>query len=165
MLAGAVGREVAQRLGAVLAPTLWVGCAEQHDLLSGTLSLRSATLTAVAVEQALSLARQGFTLVALLSTHGGNLPALDAALAQLENLLEGAVACAPRGDVGPDPGTHSGAWLTSVMLALRPDLVNLGRAAPDLCSELRWASPRRGHAAFERFVDSIATRIRTAHPS
>jgi creatinine amidohydrolase/Fe(II)-dependent formamide hydrolase-like protein len=73
------------------------------------------------------------------------------------------VVCAPHGDVGPDPGQHSGAWLTSVMLALRPDLVELAEAAPEFTAELRRANPERGHTAFERFVASVAEAVQIAN--
>ncbi len=160
ILADAIGRMVAQRLDAVLAPTVRVGCSEQHAHLPGTLTLHPATLTAIAVENAQALARHGFTLIVLLSTHGGNRPALDAAVAQLPAALAGAVACAPHGDVGPNPGTYSGAWLTSAMLALRPELVELAQADADLAAELATATATRGHQNIERFADSVANSIR-----
>lgn len=162
VVADAVGREVAERLDAVLAPTLAVGCAEGHEGLLGTLTLRAETLTAVAVELAQSLVGQGFRVVVLLSTHGGNRGALDAATAALGRSLLSALVCAPRGDVGPSPGRHSGAWLTSVMLALRPDLVDLDRADPNLRTELQTANPTRGHEALERFIASIVAEVRSA---
>jgi creatinine amidohydrolase len=155
MVADAVAREVAERLDAVLAPGLRVGCADQHEDLPGTLTLNAKTLTMVAIELARTLTAQGFLLVVLLSAHGGNRAALDAAVAELDRSLEGAAACAPQGDVGPHPGRHSGAWLTSVMLALHPDLVDLERADPDLREELQTAAPERGDEALERFVASI----------
>jgi creatinine amidohydrolase len=151
ILADAVGREVARRLGAVLAPTVRVGDAEQHRELAGTISLRSDTLTDVAVQVAESLIRQGFRLVVLVSTHGANRAPLDAAVAR----LGGEVACAPRGDVGPSPGAHSGEWLTSVMLALRPDTVQLEKAG----SELRAASAERGARRLERFVAGVVAGV------
>jgi creatinine amidohydrolase len=160
ILADAAGRVVAERLEAVLAPTLCVGCAEQHEDLPGTLTLRVETLTAVAVDQAQSLARQGFRIVVLVSTHGGNRGALDAAVAELDRSLRSAVACAPKGDVGPNPGRHSGVWLTSMMLALRPDLVDLDRAGPEFRVELQSASPERGYQALERFVASVVASVR-----
>lgn len=159
ILADAVGREVARRLDAMLAPTLRVGCSEQHQHLPGTLTLRDATLTAIATEQAHSLARQGFTHIVLLSTHGGNQGGLDAAVAQLDRSLTSAVAYAPGGDVGPDPGAHSGSWLTSVMLALRPDLVDLDKASTELAAELRTVDEKRGQDHIERFVHSIVDSL------
>ena len=165
LLADAVGREVADRLGAVLAPTGYVGCAEQHEHLTGTLTLRHETLRTCAAEQAASLARLGFAVVALVSTHGGNQSALDAAAEDVVKLLPDVVVCVPHGDVGPDPGRHSGAWLTSVMLALHPDLVDLAGAAPELRAELQHADPERGHTAFERFVASVAEAVQIANTS
>src|SRR3954453_263841 len=82
VLADAVGREVARELGAVLAPTVRVGDAEQHAQLTGTMTLRADTLSDVAVELSESLLRQAFTRIVLVSTHGGNRGALDAAVAR-----------------------------------------------------------------------------------
>jgi creatinine amidohydrolase len=165
IVADAVGREVAERLPAVLAPTLCVGCAEQHKDLPGTITLRAATLTALAVEHAESLARQGFQVVVLLSTHGGNRRALDAAVAEVDRSPLGAAVCAPQGDVGPNPGRHSGAWLTSVMLALRPELVELDRADPELTAELQAVDSKHGYEALDRFIASIVAGVQSATTS
>lgn len=165
ILADAVGREVADRLPAVLAPTLSVGCADEHQDLAGTITLRVETLTALAIEQAQSLARQRFQVVVLLSTHGGNRGALEAAVAELDRSLRNVVACAPRGDVGSNPGRHSGAWLTSVMLALRPELVEIDLADPELRTELKTADSEQGQEALERFIASIVAGVRSATKS
>jgi creatinine amidohydrolase len=147
ILADAVGREVADRVDAVLAPTVRVGVAEQHMQGAGTLTLGAATLTQVAFEIGESLARHGFRVIALVSTHGGNTAALEAAAERLNSTFAGATACAPKGDVGPDPGGHSGEWLTSVMQAIRPDLVQSEAAA------------HNGAANLERFVAAIVRQI------
>jgi creatinine amidohydrolase len=162
IVADAVGRAVADRLDAVLVPTVRVGDAESHMHASGTLTLRSATLTEVAVDIGESLARHGFHVIALVSTHGGNRTALTVAAERLNQALDRAFACAPAGDVGANPGAHSGAWLTSVMLALRPELVELNAADPTLADELQAASPAIGVANLERFVSSIVEAIRAA---
>jgi creatinine amidohydrolase/Fe(II)-dependent formamide hydrolase-like protein len=160
LLADAVGKECSRRLGAVLAPTFRIGCSDRHAALAGTVTLRRETLTAVATQTARALARHGFTVIALVSAHGGNRVALEAAVAELTGSLSGAIACAPSGDVGPSPGAYSGSWLTSVMLALSPELVDLAQASPDLIPELETASARRGEEHIERFVDSIVARVR-----
>ncbi len=164
LLADLVGRAVADRLDAVLAPTLRVGCAEQHAALAGTISVPAETLTDTAVAVAESLVGQGFRLVILLSIHGGNEDALRIAQKRVnERLTEqgvGARACALRGDVGPDPGSHSGRWLTSVMLALRPELVDLPAAEPELQDELRGVDAESGAARLERFVTAIVDATR-----
>jgi creatinine amidohydrolase len=165
VLADAVGREVARRLGAVLAPTMRVGCAEQHMPLMGTITLRSQTLTDAAVAMAGSLAHHGFRVIVLLSTHGGNAAALRAAAARLDASLEGAIVRAPQGDVGPRPGAHSGEWLTSIMLAIRPDMVHLANASGDLADELQSADAQRGVDHLERFVASIVSDVRSATAS
>jgi creatinine amidohydrolase/Fe(II)-dependent formamide hydrolase-like protein len=157
VLADAVGREVARRLDAVLAPTVRVGCSEWN--IAGTLTLRAGTLTDLATELAEGLARQGFTRIVLVSTHGGNRAALQAAVARLDAASCGAVVCAPQGDVGPQPGAHSGQWLTSVMLALHPDLVKLEHAGSALADELREAGAERGALNVERYVTSIVEAI------
>jgi creatinine amidohydrolase len=162
VLADAVGHEVARKLGAVRAPTVPVGYAEHQQHFVGTMTLRADTLRDVAVQLADGLARQGFRRIALVSTHGGNRMALDAAVARVSARSSGAVVCAPPGDVGPQPGTHSGEWLTSVMLALRPDLVELQNASDELSSELRTASAERGTHHIERFVASIVAGVREA---
>ena len=162
LLADAVGREVARALDAVVAPTVRVGCAEPHRRSPGTLTLRADTLADVAVELAEGLARQGFRPIVLVSTHGGNRAALDAAVSRLSPAPGGAVVRAPQGDVGSQPGAHSGEWLTSVMLALRPDLVGLENAGSDLAHELREADAQRGARHIERFVASIVAAVRAA---
>src|SRR5207253_2180805 len=162
LLADAIGREVAGRLGAVLAPTQRIGDADRHADLAGTLTLGGATLTDVAVAIAHSLARQRFTLIVLLSTHGGNLPALRTAVAQIDGALpHGALAYAPQGDVGPDAGAHSGAWVTSVMLTLHPTLVDVQAADQHLAAELRSASAERGREHLERFVASVVRDVQS----
>jgi creatinine amidohydrolase len=164
VLADAVGREVARALDAVLAPTVRVGDAEAHAHLLGTMTLHADTLSDLAVHLSESLIGQGFTLVVLASTHGGNRRALDAAVARLRATSTDAVVCAPAGDVGPRPGARSGEWLTSAMLALRPDLVELEHAGAELAGELRAASPERGARHIERFVASIVAGARAAEP-
>jgi creatinine amidohydrolase len=162
LLADVIGREVAARVDAVLAPTVRVGCAEQHMDLTGTLTLRPATLRDVAFEIGESLAKHGFRTIALVSTHGGNATPLRAAVECLNETLRGACACAPDGDVGPHPGSHSGEWLTSVMLALRPELVDMRAASGDVAVELGVANAERGRVHMERFVTAIVDGVRSA---
>lgn len=120
ILADAVGAEVARRLGAVLAPTVRVGCSDRHRHLPGTLTFGPETLARLAIEHARALARHGFTLIVLLSAHGGNQAALDAAVTELGASLPGVAVCAPRGDVG--------------------------HASPDLAREMETATATRGQA-------------------
>ena len=125
--------------------------------LLGTMSVSAGTLTAVACDLSLSLARTGFRFVALVSTHGGNRGALDEAVRSMS--MDRCVVCAPPGDLGPAPGSYQASELTSVMLAVRPDLVDLGAVSQELQSEVAAASGRHGHEHFERFVASCVKAV------
>jgi creatinine amidohydrolase len=162
LLADAVGREVAERLDAVLAPTVHVGHADQHVQGAGTLTVPAGTLRDIAIHTARSLIAHGFRLIVLLSTHGGNHDALGQALESLSAEFPDVVVCTPRGEVGPDPGSHSGKWLTSVMMVLRPELVDAGSADAALAAEVSAATPVRGRENLERFVSAIVQRVRDA---
>jgi creatinine amidohydrolase len=164
LLADVVGRAVADRLDAVLAPTLRVGSPDQHVRGTGTLTVPPETLREVALHIARSLIAQGFRMLVLLSTHGGNRSALGEAAQELDREHPDIEVCVPRGDVGPDPGTHSGRWLTSVMLSLRPDLVDVKSAHDDMKDEVLAATPQAGEKNLERFVSSIVQAVRNASP-
>jgi creatinine amidohydrolase len=162
LVADAVGREVATRLDALLAPVFRIGFAAGHAALLGTLSLRAETVSDLACGVARGLARDGVRVVVLVSTHGGNLEPLQVATTRLSETIPDCVVCAPRGDLGPSPGAHSGEWLTSVMLALRPNLVHLEQAAPELAGEVARSTVARGHEHLERFVASVVVQVSEA---
>ena len=161
ILADAVGAEVARRLGAVLAPTVRVGCSDRHSHLPGTLTLGPETLTRLAIEHARALAWHGFTLIVLLSAHGGRpaRPGRGRGRARRLTARGGdrrrpARRCRPEsrdlfrgvadvGDAGP-------ACL---------NLVELAHASPDLARELATATATRGQACIERFTASVVASI------
>ena len=164
LLADFVGVAVADRLDAVLAPTVHVGSAEQHAGGKGTLSIPSKTLREVALNIAQCLIVHGFRILVLLPTHGGNRAALEQAAQELKRQHPDIEVCVPLGDVGTDPGTHSGRWLTSVMLSLRPDLVDLKSAHDDIKDEVLIATAQAGQENLERYVCSIVQAVRDASP-
>jgi len=164
LLADVVGAAVADRLDAVLAPTVCVGSAEQHAGGKGTLTIPSETLHEVALHIARSLIAHGFRILVLLSTHGGNRAALEQAARELHREHPDIEVCVPRGDVGTDPGTHSGRWLTSVMLSLRPELVDVKSAHDDMKAEVLTATAQAGQNNLERFVSSIVRAVREVSP-
>lgn len=143
--------EVGERLNAFVAPTLRIGCSEHHLEFAGTLSLSPETFAAVVGDLVRSLARGGFRSVVLLPTHGGNFAPLGAALEQLGPVegieiraltdVRALLAIAQLGaeehgvDLGRG-GLHGGEWETSMLLAVRPDLVRLDRAEAGYTGDL-----------------------------
>jgi creatinine amidohydrolase len=128
----------------------------------GTLSVPADTLCKTASYVACSLIRRGFRVIALVSTHGGNRPALQEAARQVNQRHPDVVACAPIGDVGQAPGPHSGGWLSSVMLAIRPDLVDLASGEAGLRDEADAATAAKGAESLERFASSIVEQVQDA---
>jgi len=93
-------------LGAVLAPTFRVGFVDRRAGGRGTLSVPRKAVREVAVETARGLVADGFRVIALVSTHGGNRAPIEEAAQTLNDEYRYVVVCAPRGDVGPAPGAH-----------------------------------------------------------
>jgi creatinine amidohydrolase len=131
-----LGPLLAQRLNALCAPTVRVGCSEQHMGRAGTLSIRPETLRLIVHDIVESLARHRFRTIVLLPTHAGNaMPLADAArTAQRLSGVRvvtvadlGALASALQRATGHDAsnGTivHAGEIETSLLRALDPGAV------------------------------------------
>lgn len=127
---GLCSRLAAARPDVVVAPALAYGSAGEHAGFAGTLSIGQSVTRQVLVEIGRSADR--FAGVVFVSTHGGNAAALSAAVRRLDAEGRPARAWSPRGSVD----AHAGRTETSVMLALRPDAVRVGAAAPGCRSPL-----------------------------
>jgi creatinine amidohydrolase len=127
----------AERSGVGLAPPVAIGASGEHAAFPGTLSIGTQALTVLLVE----LGRHAslhWPAMLLVNGHGGNAPAVGAALRQLREegrdchawhagLPEEQLAAA-----GLDAcvaGPHAGRFETSLLLALAPALVRLDLAA------------------------------------
>lgn len=145
ILAGAVADGLERNLPGqvLLLPVLWLGASEHHLPFGGTLTASLPTYEAVLAELLTPLLRDGFLRFLLLNGHGGNIDPLRVALRRLdaqfpEAVLTGAaywelagaelaeLCRGPRKTVG-----HACEIETSMMLALRPDLVRRERIADD----------------------------------
>ncbi|SDU73548.1 creatininase family protein [Jiangella alkaliphila] len=145
LLGDALVSRLAPRLGDVLVgPTVPFGVATHHMAFPGTLTLDTETFQAVVLQYVGSLAAHGFETVLVVPSHGGNF----APLAQLLESTGGDVGGArfvPYTDlsafiavlerVGRDDGiapevggVHAGEAETSILLAERPDLVDMSAA-------------------------------------
>ena len=78
-IAAAVGRET----GTPVAPVINVGMAQHHMAFPGTMTLRPSTLIAVIRDRVLSLAAHGFRRFHFVNGHGGNIPTIKAAWAEI----------------------------------------------------------------------------------
>jgi len=182
-------RLVAARPGwtALLAPTLHMGSFAFHA--PGTVTMRQRVVRDAVADYGASLARAGFRYILVANGHGGpgHLVALDEAsaivsrrhgvtmasltgalawhflgadlLSRVEAELGRPLSDEERAAAGDD--THAGLWETSLMLWLRPDLVDPGyRELPEarysLAQRLRPNYPLRGDGQGYRGAPALA---------
>ncbi len=140
-----IGLRVTRALGnALQAPGVRIGRSEHHMDFPGSLTYSEATFSGIVHDICHSLARHGFKHIVLLPTHGGNFMPLGAAAekvrpqlpdvqiiaySDLFSFLDSVFAVAARLGFSPGhTGGHAGENETSMILALRPDLVDLENA-------------------------------------
>jgi len=136
---------VSDRTGVLVAPSLNYGMSLHHLGFPGSLSLRPQTLASVIMDLLESAYEHGFRRILLLNGHGGNTAAIQTALAESLNELHGLqvrlgiwwhepeVKAVMEAAFPGEAGGHANASETSMVLAIRPDVVRLDRAehSPD----------------------------------
>jgi len=137
--------KVAKKLGnALQAPTINVGCSQHHMAFPGTITLKPETLKGLIRDYCVSLAKHGFKNIVILPSHGGNFEAVREeveelrqslrdvkiiAYTDLEGLLKFLAEFSAKHGIPPsESGAHAGESETSMVLAIRKDLVNMKRA-------------------------------------
>jgi len=145
LIGDALANRVAVKLGKTLqAPTISVGFSDQHMVFPGAISLRPETLKSLIRDYCVSLAKQGFKNIVIIPSHGGNFNAVKEAAEELSRSLKGAkiVAYSDLNDLlgtlvefssrhgvsAEEAGVHAGESETSMVLALRSDLVDMKHA-------------------------------------
>ncbi len=123
----------------VVAPVVWAGLARHHMPFGGSFTLGLAAYQALLFDLARSIEAAGFRRLVIVNGHGGNMTALNAMSAELAEALGIRVAIttyfqlaevAIAGILEDQPGVlHAGEAETSMMLAIRPDLVRTERLA------------------------------------
>jgi creatinine amidohydrolase len=134
-IARAAAAEAAKTVPVLVAPTLPFGSSDHHLPFGGTMSIRTDTYYRVLCELLESLITGGARRLFILNGHGGNheiaqLAARDIALKHPVNAAAGsywfvawnAMIGIKAHTVGNFPG-HAGAFETSQVMAIRPDLV------------------------------------------
>lgn len=138
-VAEAIANEVAKDTGSLVSPTLPVGYSEWFLEFPGTISLKAETLTQVLREYISSLIHPGFRKFIFINGHRGNSPAVDIvsrefimshdvqiAMVEIWKLANSLTKNTPQ--LKENSFKHAGELMTSVMLYLNPDTVNMKRA-------------------------------------
>ena len=137
--------KVAQMLGNTLvAPIIRPGISPHHMGLPGSITLRPEVLEAITEDYVSAYVRHGFKKIILCSSHGGNFATmsrlateLDAkypdvkivSAMELEDFTDACVYADKMFDLPAGTcGAHACCLETSIMLYVRPDLVNMERA-------------------------------------
>jgi creatinine amidohydrolase len=140
-----LANKVTLKLGRALqAPTINVGCSDAHMVFPGAISLRPETLKSLIRDYCASLAKQGFKNIVILPSHGGNFNAVREVTDELNQSLEGtkvvsytdlkglleflAEFSSRHGVSAGESGAHAGESETSMVLAIRKDLVDMKNA-------------------------------------
>jgi creatinine amidohydrolase len=133
-----IAARLPQDVRVLFLPVQSVGVSTEHCGFPGTLSLSPATALGLVLEIAEGAVRVGARKLLLLNSHGGNSPLIAQAALELRarrRIL--AATCSfsrfgyPEGLYEADElrhGIHGGCVETSLMLALRPECVDMGLA-------------------------------------
>jgi creatinine amidohydrolase len=120
---GLCERLARSREDVIVAPPVAYGSSGEHTGFPGTLSIGQDALRAVLVELVRSAATT-YDGVILVCGHGGNAAPVSSAVAQLRREGHDVLAVGPSWEGDP----HAGRTETSLMLALRPESVQMERA-------------------------------------
>ena len=143
IIAEHVATTLSTRSSSILFPTLSVGYSLEHVGFPGTISLRAQTFMSTIAEIAENLFDCGFRKLVVINGHGGNRAILDSTITTIKHshpdlqlysftVLDIAkekfeeVRKSPRQMIG-----HADELETSIMLAIRPDLVEMSKAVPE----------------------------------
>ena len=124
-------------LPVIVLPMMPIGKSNEHSDFPGTLTLEPETLRRLWTEIAESVHRVGIQKLVIYNTHGGQPQIMDIVARDLRVRLGMLVVVVNQyslypGDLFPEDemkyGIHGGSVETSVMLHLRPDLVDMNKA-------------------------------------
>ena len=138
-VAEAIAQAVAKETGSLVCPALPVGYSEWFLEFPGTISLKIETFTQVLREYISSLIHHGFKKFIFVNGHRGNSPAVDVvsrefimshevqiAMVEIWKIANSLAKDIPK--LKENVFKHAGELMTSVMLYLHPDTVNMKRA-------------------------------------
>jgi creatinine amidohydrolase len=182
MTGAEIARRAEKELGdtALFLPMLFLGASDHHLGFPGTVSLHDETYTRVISDILESLIGAGFCRIVLLNAHGGNARPASAAMYEVEMrhrdqedlwlvLATWYTLAAPYFSGIPgmvqDHLTHSCEMETSLVLYLRPDLVQLdaarGRTEP---FSSQFYALRGSRVTVQRSFDHVSETGAMGHP-
>jgi len=142
---------------ATFLPVQGIGKSNEHINFPGTLTLDWETTIKAWLDIGTSVARAGLNKLLMITSHGGNLSPMDIVGRELRvrhNMLVITTSWEKLGPPRKEPqegsafvDIHGGEFETSIMLALRPDLVDMNRAK-DFVSKQCDMKKRSQHLGF-----------------
>jgi len=129
---------------AILMPQVYYSFNTHHMDFPGTIAVDGPHIIAYVTDVLKSVAHHGFKKILLVNGHGSNVPFLDIAARNLTNQTESVAAMVSWWDLGepaitdireseyPGGMAHACELETSVILHLRPDLVEMSKADRDI---------------------------------
>ena len=133
-----VGKILPAELPVTFLPVQRIGVSAEHLSFPGTLTLSATTAIAAWTELGESLARAGLRKLVLVTSHGGNVAAMEVVARELRTRLDMLAVTVgwhrfgyPDGTFTPEEkkhGIHGGDIETSLMLAAKPDTVHMDKA-------------------------------------
>lgn len=139
----AMARELAPRLGALIAPTLNYGVTGSLDAFPGTFSVGAETYEALIEEILTGLARNGFLNLVIINGHGGPQTAILTRVAERVGRAEGVRTMVTNWwsatsdltfEVFGEDGGHAGNNESAYVQAVVPEHVHPERYDPDMAS-------------------------------
>jgi len=168
---------------ALFLPTVWFGMSEHHRGFPGTISVRNETYTQVLIDILESLVGGGFRRIVALNAHGGNAVPARTALYEVQmrhrderdlwlvfatwfDVAREQIAALP--ELDQPYVTHACELETSMMLHLRPELVDMEAArGADVGFESAFYVPessRNSRVIVRRPFDQISVTGAYGHP-
>jgi creatinine amidohydrolase len=145
-------------LPATFLPVQQIGQSDEHLAFPGTLSLSAQTVIGAYTEIGESLHRCGVRKLVIVTSHGGNVAAMDLVARDLRVRLRMMVVTCAWHRFGYPPGTfermelrhgiHAGDAETSLLLADKPETVDMGRAAAAVPVTVKMAEDFKWLSAF-----------------
>jgi creatinine amidohydrolase len=152
-IASAICRAASERTGVPVLPTLEISSSHAHTTKwPGTLSYPPRMVIEMVVELSRWVAAAGLRKLLILNAHGGNVAPLAVAVDEIRRAAQLQVGCISWFELSPEirertfadgQDIHANAAETSLMLHLRPDLVDTAEIHddPDRATDLVFSYP------------------------